>query len=53
MNFQLIIVILLFAAAVFYVGRMVYKSLMAKSGCGSNCKCGVDFSKIESPKTDK
>ena len=47
MNIQLIIVILLFAAAIFYVGRLVYKSLTAKSGCGTNCKCGVDFSKIE------
>ncbi|HTD98531.1 MAG TPA: FeoB-associated Cys-rich membrane protein [Mucilaginibacter sp.] len=53
MNIQSIIVALLFAAAVFYVGRLVYKSLTAKKGCGSNCKCGVDFSNIESPKPDK
>ncbi|MDB5137554.1 MAG: hypothetical protein JWP37_4157 [Mucilaginibacter sp.] len=50
MNIQLIIVALLFAAAVFHVGRLVYKSLTAKKGCGSNCKCGVDFSNIDSPK---
>jgi hypothetical protein len=50
MNLQTIIIILLFAAAVFYVGRMVYKSLAAKSGCGVNCKCGVDFSGVEPPK---
>ena len=53
MNIQLIIVALLFAAAIFYVGRLVYKSLTAKSGCGTNCKCGVDFSNIDSPKPDK
>ena len=53
MNIQLIIVLLLFAAAVFYVIRLVYKSLTAKKGCGTNCKCGVDFSNIESPKIDK
>jgi FeoB-associated Cys-rich membrane protein len=46
-NIQLIIIAILFAAAVFYVGRMVYKSLFAKKGCGTNCKCGVDFSAIE------
>jgi len=53
MNIQSIIVALLFAAAVFYVGRLVYKSLTAKKGCGTNCKCGVDFSNIDSPKPDK
>ena len=52
MNIQLIIVVLLFVAAIFYVGRLVYKSLTAKKGCGTNCKCGVDFSKIEVPKAD-
>ncbi len=53
MNIQLIIVALLFAGAVFYVSRLVYKTLTAKKGCGTNCKCGVDFSSIDSPKTDK
>lgn len=53
MNIQSIIIALLFAAAVFYVGRMVYKSLSAKKSCGANCKCGVDFSNIEVPKTGK
>ncbi len=53
MNFQIIIVILVFAAALFYVGRMVYNSLTAKKGCGSDCKCGVDFSKIDHAKPGK
>ncbi len=47
MNFQLIIVIIIFAAAVFYVARLLYKSITAKKSCGSNCKCGVDFSEVE------
>jgi hypothetical protein len=47
MNIQAIIIALIFIAAVFYVGRIVYKSLFTKKGCGSNCKCGVDFSGIE------
>jgi hypothetical protein len=50
MNIQTIIVILLFAGALFYVGRMVYKNLFTKKSCGGNCKCGVDFSGIESEK---
>ncbi|WP_310103208.1 FeoB-associated Cys-rich membrane protein [Mucilaginibacter pocheonensis] len=50
MNIQTIIVVILFASALFYIGRMVYKSLTAKKGCGGNCKCGVDFSGIETDK---
>ncbi|HEX3387139.1 MAG TPA: FeoB-associated Cys-rich membrane protein [Mucilaginibacter sp.] len=50
MNFQLIIVILLFACALAYVGRSIYKSLTAQKSCGENCKCGVDFSNIDPPK---
>jgi len=46
MNIQAIIVILLFAGALFYLGRLAYKSLFTKKGCGGNCKCGVDFSAI-------
>lgn len=50
---QLIIVAILFASAVFYVCRMVYKNLFAKKSCGENCKCGVDFSAIDSGKLPK
>jgi hypothetical protein len=52
MNIQVVVILLLFAGAIFYVGRMIYKSLTAKKGCGSNCKCGVDFSGIEAAKND-
>jgi hypothetical protein len=52
-NIQLIIIAILFAAAVFYVGRMLYKNLFAKKSCGGNCKCGVDFSAVEQAKSRK
>jgi hypothetical protein len=48
---QSIIVIVVFALALFYVGRLVFKSFFqANSGeCASGCgKCGaVDFAKLE------
>jgi len=50
-NIQLIIVLLLFVTALFYMGRLIYKSLTSKKGCASGCgKCGVNFSKIDSEK---
>ena len=51
MDIQTILVIILFLAALLYVGRIVYKSVSPKSnGCASNCKCGVDFSNMSSDK---
>lgn len=50
MNVQVIIVAILFAVAVLYIGRMVYKNLFVKKGCSSNCKCGVGFSDIDTQK---
>jgi len=48
MDIQTVLVALIFAAALFYVGRMIYRSVSPKrTGCGSNCKCGVDFSNIK------
>lgn len=45
---QSILIGLIFAAAAFYLGRMVYRSFQAKEGCASGCgKCGVaDIDKI-------
>jgi hypothetical protein len=39
----------IFLGAVFYLGRIFFRSFQAKSGCASGCgKCGaVDFAKIE------
>lgn len=53
MNLQVVIVALLFAGAIFYVGRMLYKSATTKKSCGGNCKCGVDFSNIDVEKSAK
>lgn len=47
MNVQLIIVMLIFAAAIFYIARMVYKNITSKKGCGGCGKCGADFSGIK------
>jgi len=48
MDIQTALVILLFAGAIFYIVRLIYRAASPKSGgCASNCKCGVDFSQIE------
>ncbi len=48
---QELIVILLFAGALYYIGFIFYRSLKADSGSGCAKGCGgchaVDFSKIE------
>jgi len=49
----MIIIVILFAGALFYIGRMLYSSLSAKKSCGSNCKCGVDFSNADKIKPAK
>jgi hypothetical protein len=42
-------IVVIFVAAIIYLGSVIYKIFRAKSGCASGCgKCGaVDFSKIE------
>lgn len=50
MDFQLIMVLILFVLAVLYAGRIVYKSMNSKKGCASNCgKCAADFSEVKIP----
>ncbi|POY38985.1 FeoB-associated Cys-rich membrane protein [Solitalea longa] len=45
---QQLLVGVIFLAALWYIGRMVYRQIKPKNNsCGSNCKCGVDFSEIE------
>ena len=52
MDLQLILVILLFVLASLYAGRLVYKSLINKKGCASNCgKCAADFSEMKLPES--
>lgn len=53
MNIQAILILIIFAAAVFYIGRLMYRNLFATKGCGENCKCGVDFSNIDADKSFK
>jgi len=53
MDVQTIIIAIIFVAALFYVCRLVYRNLFAKKSCGSNCKCGVDFSAVEPGKAHK
>ena len=50
MNYQLIAIIILFIGAIVYIGKTMYLSFIAKKGCGTSCKCGVDFSQIETDK---
>ncbi len=50
MRTQEILVICLFVVAMIYIGRLIYRNLNTKKGCGHNCKCGVDFSDIEPKK---
>ena len=46
---QLVVVIILFSGAAFFLGRMIYRSFQAKNACATGCgKCGaIDFEKIE------
>ena len=44
---QHIIILILFIAAVGYLGYMIFKNFRA-SGCPSGCgSCGIDFAKIQ------
>jgi len=47
---QEILILLIFLAAVAYIGRLLYRSFSAKSGCtkgcGSACS-GINFAKLE------
>lgn len=49
MDIQMILVIVLFAGALFYIARLIYRSIFSakQSGCSSCAKCAVDFSNIK------
>jgi hypothetical protein len=53
MNIQVIIIAIVFVGALFYVCRLMYRNIFAKKSCGSNCKCGIDFSAVEPDKVKK
>ncbi|GAB3824974.1 FeoB-associated Cys-rich membrane protein [Pontibacter rugosus] len=46
---QQLIILLIFLVAVAYMGRMLYRSFAASSGCAKGCgSCGsIDFNKIQ------
>ncbi len=52
MDFQLIMVIILFVLAILYAGRIIYKSMINKKECASNCgKCAADFREMKIPES--
>lgn len=48
MDIQFILVVIIFIAALFYVGRLIYRSVLPKNdGCGTGCgKCAANFDNI-------
>ena len=45
-------VIILFVLAILYAGRIIYKSIINKKECASNCgKCAADFSEMKIPES--
>lgn len=46
---QHLLILIVFLVAVAYMGRMIYRSFAAKSGCAKGCgSCGgLDFNKIQ------
>lgn len=52
MEFQAIIILFLFVLAAIYLSKMVFDNIRPEKGrsCGSNCKCGMDFSNISTKK---
>lgn len=50
MDLQTILVFLVFSVAVFWIGRLMYRSVFTKKSCASNCgKCAADFSNVKIP----
>lgn len=51
MDIQFILMIIIFAGALFYVGRMIYRSVYPKNdGCATGCgKCAANFDNIKVP----
>ncbi|WP_207421989.1 FeoB-associated Cys-rich membrane protein [Desertivirga brevis] len=47
MGVQELLVVALFLIALFYIGRIIYRNAKPQGGCGTSCKCGIDFSNIE------
>ncbi|WP_207533784.1 FeoB-associated Cys-rich membrane protein [Desertivirga arenae] len=52
MELQELLVAALFLIAVSYIGRSIYRNARPQNGCGTSCKCGIDFSEIEKESQD-
>jgi hypothetical protein len=51
---QLIIIGILFLAALAYLGYSIYKNFRADAGCSSGCtSCGIDIGKIRKELEEK
>lgn len=52
MSIQVILVAVLFVAALCYIGRLIYQSVAQKNGsCNTGCgKCSANFDNIPDPK---
>lgn len=52
MDIQFILMIVIFASALFYVGRIIYRSISTKGdSCATGCgKCAANFDNIQAPK---
>ncbi|MDQ7948331.1 MAG: FeoB-associated Cys-rich membrane protein [Pedobacter sp.] len=52
MDIQFVLVVLIFFAALAYIGRLVYQAVSPKKeGCATGCgKCAANFDSIQTPK---
>ena len=52
MDIQFILMIIVFIGALFYIGRLLYRSISAKGdGCSSGCgKCPANFENVKHAK---
>lgn len=52
MDIQFILMIIIFAAALCYVGRIIYRAVVPKAGsCAIGCgKCAANFDHVTEPK---
>ncbi|MEL7001376.1 MAG: FeoB-associated Cys-rich membrane protein [Bacteroidota bacterium] len=50
---QEIILIVLFASALFYVARTIFKNTKAEGGCASNCGCESPVKHLEKSKVSR
>lgn len=52
MDIQFILMIVVFIAALFYIGRIIYRTIsQKKDSCSTGCgKCSANFTQVPTPK---